>query len=73
MAWLSLGLLSATGVAVLWFALTSDERAARVDKVSFFLSTLFAVWAGVVAAYFGATAWINKQELRNGPDSYRER
>ena len=57
MAWIAFVALSTTGIGLLIWAMTSDPAAARVDKMSFFLGTLFGVWGGIVAAYFGTAAW----------------
>ena len=64
MAWISFIAIIAVGTAVLSFGLSSDERAARVDTMSFFIGTVFGVWIAVVTWYFGATTVNDSKGIR---------
>jgi len=55
MAWISFLAIIFVGTSVLAFGLSADDRAARVDTMSFFIGTVFGVWVAVVTWYFGAT------------------
>jgi len=59
LAWSSFVLLSLVGVVLIGIGLQSDALAARVESLSFLIVALLTVWAGVIAAYFGVSGWVN--------------
>lgn len=64
MAWTSFICIIVIGTALLIFGLSSDERASRVDTLSFFIGTVFGVWVAVVTWYFGATTVNDQKGIR---------
>lgn len=64
MAWLSFWLIGALGVGLIGFGMASDAVVVRIDKLSFIIGSLFGVWGGIVLAYFGASAYTDKNDLK---------
>ena len=62
MAWWAFRLVVLVGVPVLVFGLFSDANAARVEKMNFFLGTIFGVWISIILAYFGSTTITDNKE-----------
>lgn len=64
MAWLSFGCVIVFGAGLLLFGLSSDERAQRVNDLSFLVGALLGVWTTVVGAYYGVTAITDNTQIR---------
>lgn len=68
MAWLSFWLIGGLGVGLIGIGMTSDAVVVRIDKLSFIIGSLFGVWGGIVLAYFGASAYTDRNDLKyNAP------
>lgn len=52
MAWISFGFIILFGAYMLEIGLRSDEGAARVEKLSFLIGTIFGVCTTIVVSYF---------------------
>ena len=64
MAWWSFYLIAFVGTALIFFGLWSDDYATRIDRISFIVGTVFGVWAGIVLAYFGASAYSDTRGMK---------
>lgn len=64
MAWLSFWLIGGLGVGLIMVGMASDSVVARIDKLSFIIGSLFGVWGGIVLAYFGASAYTDRNDLK---------
>lgn len=64
MAWLSFWLIGGLGIGLIVVGMASDSVVARIDKLSFIIGSLFGVWGGIVLAYFGASAYTDRNDLK---------
>lgn len=65
MTWSSFILIVVVGSVLLSFGLIDDEKAQRINTLSFLIGTLFGVWTTIVIAYFGANAVTDVMEIKN--------
>lgn len=64
MAWLSFVCITISFAALIWFGLTSDERAERVSSLSFLLGSAYGLWTTIILAYYGVTTINDNTEIR---------
>lgn len=60
----SFWLILIVGGALLAVGISSDEGAARVEKLTFLVGTLFSCWTAIVLAYFGASSLVDNTKLK---------
>jgi MFS family permease len=58
MAWAAFWLLAVVGIGLIIVGVYSDNINRRIGDLSFLVGTLFTIWAGIIAAYYGVSAWI---------------
>lgn len=64
MAWLSFGLLTLIGAALIFYGATDATAASNINAMSFLIGTVFGVWASIVLSYFGAATLTQMNERR---------
>lgn len=67
MAWISFGFIILFGAYMLEVGLKSDEGAARVEKLSFLIGTIFGVCTTIVVSYFTSSTVTQMNDTKFGP------
>lgn len=67
MAWISFGFIILFGAYMLEIGLRSDEGAARVEKLSFLIGTVFGVCTTIVVSYFTSSTVTQMNDTKFGP------
>lgn len=66
MAWISFGFIIVFGSYMLEIGLRSDEGAARVEKLSFLIGTIFGVCTTIVVSYFTSSTVTQVNDTKFG-------
>lgn len=66
MAWISFGFIILFGSYMLETGLRSDEGAARVEKLSFLIGTIFGVCTTIVVSYFTSSTVTQMNDTKFG-------
>lgn len=64
MAWISFTMICTLGPLMLLLGMFDESWSIRLDRMSFLTGTLFGVWAGIVLAYFGASAYTDTRGMK---------
>jgi len=64
MAWISFGFIILFGGYMLQTGMSSDEGAARVEKLSFLIGTIFGVCTTIVVSYFGSSTMTQMNDTK---------